>query len=123
MDSNVLKVVSKGPVSWAEREAKRPLIPFPAPREETFLLDPLKPRLLGRIPHELDSPNLGGHLPHHPISVIPSLKAHGNGLWLARIIGPSIALISEAISEPHLSSPQKKPTAADRPSSLLRGKF
>ncbi|GBN13226.1 hypothetical protein AVEN_105186-1 [Araneus ventricosus] len=28
----------------------------------------------------------------------------GNGLWLARIFGPPTALISEAISEPHLPS-------------------
>ncbi|GBM17634.1 hypothetical protein AVEN_200881-1 [Araneus ventricosus] len=27
---------------------------------------PLKPGVLGRKRHELDSPNLGGHLPHHP---------------------------------------------------------
>ncbi|GBM46877.1 hypothetical protein AVEN_10720-1 [Araneus ventricosus] len=30
-----------------------------------LLLVPLKPGLLGRKTHELDSPNLGGHLLHH----------------------------------------------------------
>ncbi|GBN05697.1 hypothetical protein AVEN_95472-1, partial [Araneus ventricosus] len=29
---------------------------------------PLKPGLFGRIQHELDSPNLGGYLPHQPTS-------------------------------------------------------
>ncbi|GBL92333.1 hypothetical protein AVEN_35865-1 [Araneus ventricosus] len=42
-------------------------------------------------------------LPPHPL-LQPSLKAHGNGLWLASIIGPPTALISEAISEPPLPS-------------------
>ncbi|GBM17295.1 hypothetical protein AVEN_237283-1 [Araneus ventricosus] len=31
-----------------------------------FLLAPLKPGLLRRERHKLDSPNLGGHLPHRP---------------------------------------------------------
>ncbi|GBM79904.1 hypothetical protein AVEN_35680-1 [Araneus ventricosus] len=35
---------------------------------------------------------------------LPSLTTHGNGLWLERIIGPPTALISEAISGPHLHS-------------------
>ncbi|GBN75939.1 hypothetical protein AVEN_255327-1 [Araneus ventricosus] len=26
----------------------------------------LKPELFGKMQHELDSPNMGGHLPHHP---------------------------------------------------------
>ncbi|GBM42085.1 hypothetical protein AVEN_158246-1 [Araneus ventricosus] len=45
---------------------------------------PLKPGLFGRKRHELDSPNLGGHLPDHTL-LKPSLKAHGNGLCLAKI--------------------------------------
>ncbi|GBM28452.1 hypothetical protein AVEN_33904-1 [Araneus ventricosus] len=52
----------------------------------------------------MDSPNLGGHLLHHPPPSITTIKAHGNGLWLARIIRPPTALISEATSEPHLPS-------------------
>ncbi|GBM86835.1 hypothetical protein AVEN_219737-1, partial [Araneus ventricosus] len=42
---------------------------------------PLKPGYFGRLRHELDSPNLGGHLPPHHL-LQSSLKAHGNGLWL-----------------------------------------
>ncbi|GBL92558.1 hypothetical protein AVEN_175010-1 [Araneus ventricosus] len=52
--------------------------------------------------HELNSPNLSGHLPH--ALLYPSLKAHENGLWWTRIIGPSTAFISLAISEPYLPS-------------------
>ncbi|GBN49598.1 hypothetical protein AVEN_137093-1 [Araneus ventricosus] len=69
------------------------------------LLAPLKPGLSGRMRHELDSPNLGDHLQHHPTPLLqPSLKAHGNGLWLARIIEPPTALLSEVISDNHLIS-------------------
>ncbi|GBM67375.1 hypothetical protein AVEN_169604-1 [Araneus ventricosus] len=35
---------------------------------DIFLLAPLKPGDLWRKRHELDSPNQGGHLPHHPTS-------------------------------------------------------
>ncbi|GBO12088.1 hypothetical protein AVEN_32183-1, partial [Araneus ventricosus] len=45
---------------------------------------PLKPGILGRKQHELDSAKLCGHLPHQMLS----LNAHGNGLWLVWIIGP-----------------------------------
>ncbi|GBN31914.1 hypothetical protein AVEN_64438-1 [Araneus ventricosus] len=31
-----------------------------------WIQDPLKPRPFGREPHDLDSPNLDGHLPPHP---------------------------------------------------------
>ncbi|GBO29206.1 hypothetical protein AVEN_117876-1 [Araneus ventricosus] len=34
--------------------------------EAAFFLAPLKPGYFGRLRHELDSPNLRGHLPHHP---------------------------------------------------------
>ncbi|GBO34163.1 hypothetical protein AVEN_20986-1 [Araneus ventricosus] len=34
--------------------------------EATFFRVPLKPGLFGRKRYELDSPNLDGHLPHHP---------------------------------------------------------
>ncbi|GBM10068.1 hypothetical protein AVEN_92900-1 [Araneus ventricosus] len=33
-------------------------------------LDPLKPGLFGRKQYELDSPNMGGHFPHHPAPAI-----------------------------------------------------
>ncbi|GBO26813.1 Fatty-acid amide hydrolase 2, partial [Araneus ventricosus] len=48
--------------------------------------------------------------------------ANGNGLWLVRIIGPPITRLSPKRSQ-NLTSPQKKPTASDRPSSLLREFF
>ncbi|GBN18484.1 hypothetical protein AVEN_181819-1 [Araneus ventricosus] len=63
----------------------------------------------------------GGHLPHHTTPAKPSLKVHGNGLWLARIIGP-LPRLSPKPSQ-NLNYPQKKLTASDRPSSLLRGNF
>ncbi|GBM55567.1 hypothetical protein AVEN_74526-1 [Araneus ventricosus] len=40
---------------------------------------------------------------YHPL-LVPSLKTQGNGLWLARIIRPTTAFMSEANSEPHLLS-------------------
>ncbi|GBO07707.1 hypothetical protein AVEN_83795-1 [Araneus ventricosus] len=61
-----------------------------------FLLAPLKPGPSEWKQHELDSPNLGGHLPPHRFYKLP--------LRFARIIRPPTALISEAISEPHLLS-------------------
>ncbi|GBO17834.1 hypothetical protein AVEN_258045-1 [Araneus ventricosus] len=50
----------------------------------------------------------------------PSLKAHGNGLWLARIIG--IPRLSSKRSQ-NATSHQKKKTVSYRPSSLSRGNF
>ncbi|GBM78520.1 hypothetical protein AVEN_260447-1 [Araneus ventricosus] len=35
-----------------------------------FLQAPLKPGVFGRKRHELDSPNMGGYLPHHPAPAI-----------------------------------------------------
>ncbi|GBM76314.1 hypothetical protein AVEN_214739-1 [Araneus ventricosus] len=49
------------------------------------------------------------HLPHHPNPA--SRKAHGNGLLLARIIGPPLPRLSPKRSQ-NLPSPQKKPTAS-----------
>ncbi|GBM31611.1 hypothetical protein AVEN_198468-1 [Araneus ventricosus] len=57
----------------------------------TFSSGPFKTGQFGMIRHELDSTNPGGHLPH--LLLKSSLKAHGNGLWSARIIGPPTALI------------------------------
>ncbi|GBM77956.1 hypothetical protein AVEN_169888-1 [Araneus ventricosus] len=57
----------------------------------TALHAPLKPGLFKRKLHELDSPNLGGHFPHLPTPALASLKAHGNGLCLTRIIGPRLS--------------------------------
>ncbi|GBL75997.1 hypothetical protein AVEN_234312-1 [Araneus ventricosus] len=48
---------------------------------------PLKPGVFGRKRHELDSPNLGGHLPHHPTSCynLPLRRSEmavvGKGNW------------------------------------------
>ncbi|GBO01550.1 hypothetical protein AVEN_217264-1 [Araneus ventricosus] len=39
-------------------------------RGDIFLLAPLKPGNLERKRHELDSPNMGGHLPHTPLPAI-----------------------------------------------------
>ncbi|GBN98400.1 hypothetical protein AVEN_275124-1 [Araneus ventricosus] len=50
-----------------------------------------------------------------------SLKAHGNGLWLARVIVPPTALISEEISELQISS---KEANRLRPAFVaVKGKF
>ncbi|GBM84901.1 hypothetical protein AVEN_133233-1 [Araneus ventricosus] len=49
-------------------------------RGDFFLLAPLQPGLFGRKRGELDSPKLGGYLPH-PL-LLPSLKTHGNGCAL-----------------------------------------
>ncbi|GBN47567.1 hypothetical protein AVEN_270670-1 [Araneus ventricosus] len=54
--------------------------------------------------HELDSPNLSGHLPPPPPAIFP--KGNGYGLWFAGIIGPPTALISEA--DLRISPPLKK---------------
>ncbi|GBO35268.1 hypothetical protein AVEN_247508-1 [Araneus ventricosus] len=82
---------------------------------------PLKQGSFGRKPHELDSSNLGGHLPPH-LLLLASLKTHGNGLRFAKIIGHHLPRLSPKQSQ-NLTSPQKKPTASDRPSSLLKGNF
>ncbi|GBN72327.1 hypothetical protein AVEN_207289-1 [Araneus ventricosus] len=80
---------------------------------------PLKPRL-GRKRHELDSPSLDGHLPYHPTPTItfPSDARKWN------VVGKDnwepLPSLSNKRSQ-DLTSPQKKPTALDRPSSVLRG--
>ncbi|GBM13504.1 hypothetical protein AVEN_82778-1 [Araneus ventricosus] len=81
------------------------------PRRDFFLLASLKPGLYGRKRLELDSLNQGGHLLNHPTPAHPpSLKAHGNGLWLARIIRPPLLRLSPKLSQ-NLTSPQRKSTA------------
>ncbi|GBL99676.1 hypothetical protein AVEN_249727-1 [Araneus ventricosus] len=58
--------------------------------------------------------------PHH-LLLLPSIKAHGNGLRSARIIGPPTTLISEAIAEPPLPSEE---TIRLRPAFVVvKGKF
>ncbi|GBN50989.1 hypothetical protein AVEN_264740-1 [Araneus ventricosus] len=75
-------------------------------KKVTVRRSPLKQDLFGRKRHELDSPNLGGPLPHDPT---PNL------------IGPPIALISEAISEPPLPSEE---ASRLRPAFVaVKGKF
>ncbi|GBN31360.1 hypothetical protein AVEN_98839-1 [Araneus ventricosus] len=45
-----------------------------------FILAPLKPGVIGRKRHELDSLNLGGHLSHHPtLSYNLPLRRRGMG--------------------------------------------
>ncbi|GBN35586.1 hypothetical protein AVEN_183899-1 [Araneus ventricosus] len=88
---------------------------------DLFLVAPLKPGTFGRKRHELESPNLGGHLPPStPAITFPS----GARKWDAVCKGIWIPLpqLSPKRSQ-NLISPQKKPTASDGPSSLLKGKF
>ncbi|GBO30115.1 hypothetical protein AVEN_73351-1 [Araneus ventricosus] len=70
---------------WSEMFLVRTPIP---PKSLRCMLAPLNPGGIRSKRHELESPKLGGHLPHQT-----------------------------------LTSPQKKPTASNRPSSLLRGNF
>ncbi|GBO26151.1 hypothetical protein AVEN_52210-1 [Araneus ventricosus] len=71
----------------------------------------LKPCISGRIRHELDSSNLDGHLYRLPPLLLYYIKAHGNELWWARIIGHPYRgyLLSD------LRTTQKNPNASDRP--------
>ncbi|GBM33684.1 hypothetical protein AVEN_54815-1 [Araneus ventricosus] len=77
---------------------------------------------LGRIRHELDSPNLGGHLPHlpNPCCNLP-LRRTKMGCCGQGEMEPPPPLYRKRSQK--LPSPQKKPPALDRPSSLLRGNF
>ncbi|GBO01950.1 hypothetical protein AVEN_160131-1 [Araneus ventricosus] len=78
---------------------------------------PLKPAVLGRKPHELDSPNLGGHF-HQPISCynLP-LRLREMSCGLQGYLDPL-----PSSSPKNLTSPKKQPTASDWPSSLRKGK-
>ncbi|GBL84623.1 hypothetical protein AVEN_191084-1 [Araneus ventricosus] len=76
------------------------------------------PNLGGHLPHhptpsaiifplgagKWDSPNLGGHLPHHPTSPEITFPLGARKWAVARIIGLPTTLISEAIIESHLPS-------------------
>ncbi|GBN89883.1 hypothetical protein AVEN_135849-1, partial [Araneus ventricosus] len=43
---------------------------------------PLKPGLFGRMRHELDSSNMGGHFPHHPsYNLLFKLTELGKDEW------------------------------------------
>ncbi|GBO04899.1 hypothetical protein AVEN_111513-1 [Araneus ventricosus] len=53
---------------------------------------------------------------HHTLHKEPSLKEHGNGLWLAKMIGPLPRLSSKRSQ--NLTTPQKKKTASYWPSWL-----
>ncbi|GBM23456.1 hypothetical protein AVEN_181572-1 [Araneus ventricosus] len=72
----------------------------------------LKPGPFGRKRHELDSPKLGGRLPHHLTLISPSVKAHGNELQFSRIFGPPTRLSPKRSQ--NLTSPLKKPTVSDK---------
>nr|GBO07542.1 hypothetical protein AVEN_39256-1 [Araneus ventricosus] len=64
---------------------------------------PLKPAL-GRKRHELNSPNLGGHL-SHPL-LYHFLKAQANELWLTRVTGPPY--LARLLSDLGTSLPSKE---------------
>ncbi|GBL65274.1 hypothetical protein AVEN_157428-1, partial [Araneus ventricosus] len=74
---------------------------------------PRKPGLFGRKRHELESPNLGSHFPHHPNLYY---KMDGNGLWLAKIIGSLYRayLLSDLRTSPHLKRSQPPQTGLRR---------
>ncbi|GBM07584.1 hypothetical protein AVEN_230022-1 [Araneus ventricosus] len=84
------------------------------------LLSPLKPVLSGRKRHELDSPNLGGHLPPPPAITF----SEGARKWAVvdKDNWTSLPRLSPKQSQ-NLTSFPKKPTASDQPSLLLRGNF
>ncbi|GBM43778.1 hypothetical protein AVEN_109630-1 [Araneus ventricosus] len=86
-------------------------------QRQTFLLVPLKPRIFGRKRHELDSPNLDGHLPHHP-SPCYNLPLKLSCGWQGSL--DPLLRLSPKRSQ-NITFPQKKPSASDRPSPLLRG--
>ncbi|GBM53399.1 hypothetical protein AVEN_103787-1 [Araneus ventricosus] len=89
-------------------------------KDEPSSTAPLKPELFGRKRHEMDSPNLGGHFPHTPCynfrQGTRKWAAVGKGNWIP------LPRLSPKRSQ-NLTSPQKKPTASERPSLLLRGSF
>ncbi|GBM03724.1 hypothetical protein AVEN_180745-1 [Araneus ventricosus] len=82
-------------------------------RGDFFLQAPLKPGYFGRLRNELDSSNLGGHLP--PTSP-PAFKAQRNELCLARIIGAPTAhyLLSDLRNSPPLKRSQPSQTGLRR---------
>ncbi|GBO29419.1 hypothetical protein AVEN_11085-1 [Araneus ventricosus] len=78
------------------------------------------PLKTGRIHHELNSPNLGGHLPHHPTPCYNQpLRRTEMGCGWQGYLDP-LSHLSPKRSQ-NLTFLQTKPTASDRPSSMLRG--
>ncbi|GBM63001.1 hypothetical protein AVEN_12280-1 [Araneus ventricosus] len=69
---------------------------------------PLKQRVLGRKRHELDSPNLGGYLPHHPA---PSYNLPLRHTEMAVVGKDNWTPYSAYLLSDLRTSPQKKPTA------------
>ncbi|GBN36077.1 hypothetical protein AVEN_170148-1, partial [Araneus ventricosus] len=65
---------------------------------------PLKPALFGRIRHELNSPNLRGHLPQHPTPAINSPLGAQKWAVVGKDNWTFYCAYSEVISEPHLPS-------------------
>ncbi|GBO11698.1 hypothetical protein AVEN_97398-1, partial [Araneus ventricosus] len=67
---------------------------------------PLKPGDFGRKRHDLDSPNLGDHLPHHPIPCYNLLK--GAGKW--PVVGKEnwIPYRADLLSDLRTSCPLKR---------------
>ncbi|GBL92583.1 hypothetical protein AVEN_131413-1 [Araneus ventricosus] len=90
-------------------------------RGDFFLPSPLKPCLL-RMIHELNSPNLGGHLPHPPNPCYNlSLRRKEMGCGCQGQLDPPTTFISEVVSEHHLSL---KEANSLRPAFVaVKGKF
>ncbi|GBN70254.1 hypothetical protein AVEN_176534-1, partial [Araneus ventricosus] len=76
-----------------------------------FLLASLKPGVFGRKLYELDSSNLGGHLPYHPIPCynFPFRRREMGYDWQGQL--DPLPRFSPKRSQ-NLTSSQKKPTAS-----------
>ncbi|GBN03984.1 hypothetical protein AVEN_137141-1 [Araneus ventricosus] len=91
------------------------------PRQRPQPLFPFKAGSFGRIRHELDSPNQGGHLPHPTTCCNLPLRRTEIGCGGQGSLD-SLPRLSSKRSQ-NITSTQKKPTASDRPSSFLRENF
>ncbi|GBM91642.1 hypothetical protein AVEN_84492-1, partial [Araneus ventricosus] len=87
-----------------------------------FLLASLKSGLFERKRHKLNSPNLHVHLSHHPAPcynlLLRSAEMNCGGQGK---LDPLLHLSPKRSQ--NVTFPQKKPTASDWPSVLLRGNF
>ncbi|GBO17348.1 hypothetical protein AVEN_132735-1 [Araneus ventricosus] len=82
---------------------------------------PFKTGSFGRIRHELDSPNQGGHLPHPTTCCNLPLRRTEIVCGGQGSLDP-LPRLSPNRSQ-NITSTQKKPTVSDRPSSFLRENF
>ncbi|GBN64587.1 hypothetical protein AVEN_189781-1 [Araneus ventricosus] len=125
------RIAARQPPSTCLPELRRALLDdwcnIPQDQIDNLILSmprrsPLKPGVFGRKRHELDSPNLGGHLPRHSTlyyNLLLRRTEMGCGwqgqLYLLPHLSPK--------RPQNFTSPQMKTTASDRPSSLLREIF